>query len=354
MQIAITADVHLKRKDESPDRYRSLEFIIEDMKKKDLRELIIAGDLFDKEFAGNNYSEFENLCKDHSEISFYIIPGNHDPNLKGKFFTSGNIIIIEEACLREFGEMPVLFIPYDIEKPDMDSAIAEFKLNNQLPEKFILIGHGDYISANKSSNSYEEGFYMALNNMSVNKYNPKKVILGHIHKKNDNGRVFYPGSPCGLDITETGRKHYIVLDVESAEIEYKNIETDTIYLDAKFLMLPVDDEPALVAKNLDGIFEGLSDAEIRKTVLRLSITGYTNDLTILNRTVTGYCKEKGVRFYTDNGPDISGVKVLSVNDIEKIRIFEKAVKIIEDTEECTELKNGIIERSMELIFKERD
>ncbi|MGB3901893.1 MAG: metallophosphoesterase, partial [Bacteroidales bacterium] len=94
MKIGITADLHLKSKNETPERYNALEKIIHHLKNENIRDLIIAGDLFDKEF--NNYSDFENICRNNSNINFYIIRGNHDIDLKSSSFSSPNIKVFDE------------------------------------------------------------------------------------------------------------------------------------------------------------------------------------------------------------------------------------------------------------------
>ena len=60
MKVAVTADVHLKTKSETPERYNALEDILNKCLEQDIDNIIIAGDLFDQET--NNYGDFEKLC----------------------------------------------------------------------------------------------------------------------------------------------------------------------------------------------------------------------------------------------------------------------------------------------------
>ncbi|MGM0567868.1 MAG: metallophosphoesterase, partial [Elusimicrobiota bacterium] len=76
MKLAFTSDLHLKRRDETPGRFKAFEDIIHSLKKENISELIIAGDLFNKEDAG--MADFELLCASNPSINFHIIPGNHD------------------------------------------------------------------------------------------------------------------------------------------------------------------------------------------------------------------------------------------------------------------------------------
>ena len=49
MKIAVTADLHLKSREECPERWNALENIINQMLAEDIKILIIAGDLFNIE-----------------------------------------------------------------------------------------------------------------------------------------------------------------------------------------------------------------------------------------------------------------------------------------------------------------
>ena len=75
MTVALTADVHLRTKIDHPERYNALENILEQIEAEGIKILIIAGDLFDKDF--RNYADFEKLCKKHPDVQLEIIPGNH-------------------------------------------------------------------------------------------------------------------------------------------------------------------------------------------------------------------------------------------------------------------------------------
>lgn len=91
MKIAITADIHLAAKGKYLERYSALESILDQVESENMDTLIIAGDLFDKDFY--NYSEFEKICKKHSQVEIHIIPGNHDAGISEKCIVGPNIHI---------------------------------------------------------------------------------------------------------------------------------------------------------------------------------------------------------------------------------------------------------------------
>ena len=69
MKIAVTADVHLRGRDESPARYRALENVMEQSRGEGIGHVIGAGDLFDGEF--RNYSDFEGLCRQYKDLQVH-------------------------------------------------------------------------------------------------------------------------------------------------------------------------------------------------------------------------------------------------------------------------------------------
>ena len=351
MKIAITADIHLKTRTETPESFNALENIFQQMKQKGISILIIAGDLFDKEFA--NYHDFDSLCREYTYIHIIIIPGNHDPQIEERFFTTSNIKIIRKPLIKEIYGSPFLFVPYDSTK-SMDELLAEFWHSNELPERWVLIGHGDYITKNKDLNPYEPGVYMPVSSRTINKFNPSRVILGHIHKQSEFGKVIYPGSPCGLDIRETGKRKFIIFDTQTSSIETVSIETDVIYFTESILMLPVEDETNFLENKINQMIEswGLTNAELKKVKLGFVIKGYTKYLHDFKNTIIDLIGQRGVSFYSPDDPTISELKVLK--DIERISVLEKVKQNIDNLplENFYATKDEILEKAMELIFSE--
>jgi len=76
MKIAVTADTHLTDKNEYPERYNSLNNILDKLSSEGINTLIIAGDLFDESY--QNYSEFDEITATYDNIDFHIVPSNHD------------------------------------------------------------------------------------------------------------------------------------------------------------------------------------------------------------------------------------------------------------------------------------
>jgi len=153
MKIAVTADIHLAIKKDYPERYNALENILGQIEAENIETLLIAGDLFDRDF--HNYAEFENLCKKLPKIQMHIIPGNHDAGISGKNIVGPNIHIYTVPTVVEIGSTAFLFVPYK-EKTKMGDQIAS--LEEEIKGRgWILVDHGDYYGGIKELNPLEPG-----------------------------------------------------------------------------------------------------------------------------------------------------------------------------------------------------
>src|SRR4030042_2410948 len=354
MKIAITADLHLKSKEKSPERWNALSDIVDKMISEDIKTLIIAGDLFNQE--SQNYSDFDQFCKNKkiidNQVKFYIIPGNHDPSIKQQHFTSTNINIFNKPEIIELGEPPTvfLFIPYQPAR-SMGEVIAEYK--ESLPSKsWTLIGHGDYVAGLRDSNPYEPGIYMPLARNDVQYYNPAGVILGHIHKKINLGKVYYPGSPCGLDINETGKRGFLILNTGTLEVIEKAVDTDYIFFNETLISLPTAREFEYMEREIKEMIRKwhICKDEAQKVRLRLKIKGYSSDKNKLLEVTKK--KLKDFTFYNHEEPDLTEVAIF--NDPERIAIVEKLRDEVEKLKWDNEITSteDILEKALHIILKE--
>jgi DNA repair protein SbcD/Mre11 len=354
MKIAITADIHLKTNKEYPERFNALKNILDQLLNERIENLIIAGDLFDIE--SQNYSVFDELCREkkYRDINFYIIPGNHDWTIDAKYFTAANIKIFKEPEFVTFEDAgPVFFfVPY-LPGKSMGEIIAKYK--ESLPPVWVLIGHGDYLSGIRYPNTYESGrLYMQLGRPDIEYYKPTRVILGHIHKKMEIGKVNYTGSPCGMDINETGRKSFIILDTSDLNIVEKIVETDYIFFNEDLIVLPTSNEFDYVRSKISCFIVkwNLSKTEIPGARIRLKVKGYTSD----KKKLEAVLKESfsGFTFYNNQGPDLGEVSLF--NELERISIVERVkerIDLLEETNGYTQAKKDLIlEQALGIILKE--
>ncbi len=343
MLIAITADTHLHPS--YPERKEVLFSLFKKLKELKIDTLIIAGDLYDKEV--NDYRDFDEILKNFPEITVYLVPGNHDPNLEISSFTSPNLKIINTKSkekLIPIGGLNFLFLPYIPEKGSMDEAIEECLSDKKGAKNLVLVSHGDYITRNYDFNPYEDGFYFPLTSRAVEKYGFLKVFLGHIHKPIEYGKIFYPGSPCAVDISETGKRSFIIFDTSSLEVVREPLETPYIYLQETLTVYPIEHQTKYIEKFLEKkiVAWGLKEEELKKVRLKLLIRGYTQNKRELNEFIKKFFSEKNIALMGDE-------PLLEVKDWkgeilkEKIDFYKNILNELKKLE-LVEFEEGILSR----------
>lgn len=301
MKILITADIHLKSRVESPERYNALARILEQATEQRIENMIIAGDLFDQE--SHNYSEFEQLCANYRSIQLHIIPGNHDSGISKKIIVGPNIHIYSETTVFSMGPVTLLFIPF-IHGSSMAEQLSLKKTELDKGE-WLLIGHGDYFGNLRILNTYETGTYMPLSKRNIQEYGPERVFIGHIHKPTEiDNVVYYPGSPCGLDITETGVRRILIYDAVDHKVTSNRVKSDQIYFDERFFIFPHDKECTILQDEIIRRIRGwnIDDADKPKVIVRVEANGYAKDRSaVLQTLINGFAAYK---FHQDQNPSI--------------------------------------------------
>ena len=112
MKVAVTADVHLRTRLDHPERYNALENIFEQIEAEGIHTLIIAGDLFDKDFC--TYVQFERLCRAHPSVHVHIIPGNHDSGIGEALLRAHRPVEIDHHAAANRGENRFLWKDRDL------------------------------------------------------------------------------------------------------------------------------------------------------------------------------------------------------------------------------------------------
>ena len=311
MKVAITADVHLTTAEDHPERYNALENILDRCLSRQISHLVIAGDLFDRN--QKDFGEFEAVCGKacYADIGVHIIRGNHDARLRSSDVTADNIHVADEPSVfrPDPDSPPFLLVPYE------DSAMGEIISSNMgsfEPERWILVGHGDFTGGERNVNPHEKGVYMPLMKEDINRFKPAETFLGHIHKSVDSKSVHYPGSPCGLDITETGTRTFIVYETLDGSISREIIDTDVLWFNELFTLVPSDDETERVRtaaaeriKNWNLPPDGAAKARIR-----ISVQGYAQDRNAVYTTL----KEAFSEYRFPDGEDIDAGRLKAAGD----------------------------------------
>ena len=324
MRISVTADVHLRTRAEHSERYNALENIFEQTITEDIENLLIAGDLFDKDF--RSYSEFEKLCKRYSKLQLHIIPGNHDPSISVKSIVGDNIHIYTHPTALEIDSTTFLFIPYE-EKATIGEKIAEMEKEIE-GKDWVVVAHGDYYGGVKELNPLEPGTYMPLSRKDLERFNPRAALLGHIHKHLRQDNVYYAGSPCGLVINETGRRRFLVYDTADGSIVSRVVTTNVLYFNESFVIVPMNNEVSLLEKEIGKRIESweIDPADYPKICVRVETKGYATDRSAILAALKEGFNE--FRYYKCDGPKID--RLLASSDRQLNAIAKRTMKLIDE------------------------
>ena len=311
MKLGMTADVHLTTCARHPERYNALESILVCLDELDITDLIIAGDLFDHNV--QNLGEFEALCVRHKRVTLHVIPGNHDPDLDATHIVAPNVRVYSEPTLVDLGQ-PILFVPYR-SSTTMGEAVVPFQ-DQLAAQAWVLVGHGDYYGGSGQVNPYEPGTYMPLSRSDVERLRPRTVLLGHIHVPVDEAPIYYPGSPCGLDVTESGRRRFLVYDTSTSIVTAQPLVTDVLYFQESFMVLPREDEVQRLRREVQQriVDWGVDDSEMSRIQVRVAAHGFCLD----RKAITQILEDEfsGITSYKDAGPDVSKLFVSTNGEME--------------------------------------
>ncbi|MFO7950965.1 MAG: metallophosphoesterase family protein [Candidatus Fermentibacteraceae bacterium] len=348
MKVAVTADCHLDDRGRHPERHHALEDILGKLESEGIRHLIVAGDLFDSRV--QSYSGFEEVCSGHPGIRLHIIRGNHDLHLRAESLAPRNAIVYDSPEMVELGDMPFLFVPYR-QGVGMGEAVAEAGGTSR--DRWVLVGHGDYTRASGVGNPYESGTYMPLSSADVARLSPSLVLLGHIHAGPSFEEVHYPGSPCGMDINETGPRHFLVVDTETLAVDSREVRTDVVFLQRHFFLIPGDDAlqrlRSDIARTLDRWSSMVPDLQQRARI-RVTASGFTSDRKGVYELLSeGF---SGLAFHDDGGPDVSGLR--ESLDRRRAALAARAGELVEELDwdfgGREPDRNRVMDRVLELIY----
>jgi len=328
MKIAFTADCHLTTQTKNPERFQSLANIFNQCEENDVQLLVIAGDLFDKDLP--NYAEFEELY--HSsrsgDLTTVIIPGNHDQRLSQGALIGEGLIVYSESTLQPLiDSRKILFLPFQ-ENRTMGELIAPFADELQ-GQRWVLVSHGDWTAGKNTPDPYEKGLYLPLTRTDLVAYQPELVFLGHIHLAQQDQNLYYPGSPCPLDISETGLRRFLILDTDRGEVTPHLVDSPLIYFDERFIMLPSESGLDLLHNEIERRIEtwNLPKRWESKVRLRVEVTGSSGldrqeILKSINKTYSGFS------YYKDEEPQLSGL-IYNI-DPDRIEISNQVKTWIDD------------------------
>lgn len=223
---------------------------IEYIKENKIEYLFICGDLYEKEYIGQSTIEYIN--KKFEEIPYtkiYIVPGNHDPNLKNSYYRnyqfSKNVKIFT-STLEKISDRNINIYGYGFEDFYMQTkALEDFKIeeNNKIN---ILLTHCDIDGAKNNDIRYNP-----INKTTLESIGFDYVALGHIHKAEIDEKIAYSGSLISLGFDEQGKHGFIAGEIndETKELKLEFIEADEKeFIEKEFDISDINSKEELIEK----------------------------------------------------------------------------------------------------------
>jgi DNA repair exonuclease SbcCD nuclease subunit len=191
--------------------------------KNKIEHVVVPGDINDTKNIINSkaFSFFKIILESYHDLTFHIIPGNHDITSQSKSKKDNNILyedifITAVDILSGPKNINVITKPtkiHNIEFIPYSSNIADDILNSKGCD--ILVSHFSLTSC-KLSNG------MLLDNGEFSKEDLNKwklIILGDIHAPQTIGNIWYTGSPIPLTRAESGEeKRFLVVDTKTLDV----------------------------------------------------------------------------------------------------------------------------------------
>ena len=211
---------------------KSLEYIIDYGKKNRIEHYVILGDVYHDKTIIYNISQamLVEFFKQHEDVSFYIITGNHDLSSTGENQKSAILALDELENVTTFVkpvlinrsdfiriDTPLFFVPYS---GNFLESIKNFKT---IDPDTILFSH---IGMNEAV--LQSGLSRADKLKITDLKQFKLAILGHYHKPQDFGNgqthVWYAGSLIPRDWNDKNeKKRFLVVDTITKEVESVDI-----------------------------------------------------------------------------------------------------------------------------------
>lgn len=246
--------------------------------------ILVVGDVFDHPVIGFKLMKrFESIVKKSidANIHFAYITGNHDPmdsvTWVKKLQNNELFHLIgskEPVALKMAGKQGTVFNLYACgheKKGENRNLIQNFPIKS---DSKIWIG-----AAHASLDSYRiEDPYMPTTRADIEALNYNYFALGHIHQRDFiSPKIAYSGSIQGMDISETGKKGGILVEIDeygtvAKAIDFSNIQWKVVDIALDRAQVDdIEDLLELAHQKLELSFENYKDQHI----IRVNLTGRT-------------------------------------------------------------------------------
>lgn len=261
MKIIHCADLHLdsklsanldkiQAKERKSEILHTFERMVQYAVQHNVSAILIAGDMFDtKNISATTRNVVLSNIKNHPEIFFYYLRGNHDND---NFLSEVDVI---PENLKMFGEQwtsysvgNIVITGIELTPENVGSAYVSLVLDHKKFNIVMLHGQEAESSCSNAKDKAETIHLKALRNRGID-----YLALGHIHayKKealDARGTVCYVGCLEGRGFDECGDHGFAVLDIEEATNTYTHEFVP--FAARKLYTIPVDVSGALTTAEM--------------------------------------------------------------------------------------------------------
>lgn len=307
--------------------------------KENIKIILISGDLFDTDNNNSIVKKGLNLIKNHSDISFYYVKGNHDEFVnKDSNFGLSNLFVFDHGFKKYEVEEIVIG---GIEQDDKNF----YKTIDFNKDKFnILVLHANVLKSD--TNNIED-----INLKNFYDLNIDYLALGHIHSYQsfslgNRGIANYSGCLEGRGFDEVGEKGFLVLDVEDNKLRNVEFIKNSIRVihDITIDITNASDVNILIRKELMGI--------AHDDIVKITLVGELFELT--DKNIFNIQSELDTMFFFSKLVDKSSVKIDYKRYLDKSTLQGEFVrKVLKDESIKDDDKEKIIYYGLKALLGEQ-
>lgn len=240
-KILLFSDIHIAQHKKSMERLndclKTLEWVFETAKSKNIDKIVFAGDLFqDREKIDIIvyhlvFEKFIKYCD--GSIKLWLLLGNHDLwfnerwdiNSVQPFSAINGVTVIDKPCALQIGNSELDFLPFAHNPIDHLKELMPSTRKRKGHKTLIAHLSIDGAKTNTMHNIYSDviiehdGDMVAVGPKLFRSWD--KVWLGHYHGAQTLDNIEYIGSPLQLSFGEAFQdKHIVIYDTEDGSTEY--------------------------------------------------------------------------------------------------------------------------------------
>lgn len=241
--------------------------------------VVVGGDVFETNQVGRQVIERSlEAMRAFPEVTFYLLPGNHDPLdaasvFRSRAFTADqppNVVVLDgSGPVAVAPGVELIAAPWSSKRPLTDLIATQVRDLEADGTVRIVVGHGalDVLSPDKTSPALIE---LANLEAAIADGRISYVALGDRHSTTDvgaSGRVWYSGAPEATDYVEDDPGNVLLVALEDASVHVERRPVGTwrfVQLDADLTGTADVDE---LAARLDAI------ADKHRTIVKLALVG---------------------------------------------------------------------------------